>query len=177
MKIEAVSALASAIGVISAIVMQIREWRRASLTNRMATVTRYEARFEARDFRGLRRAAASYLLAPDAGGADGRDAVKSIINFFESVGYLFEKGMLTDEDAWQFFASWLVPYYVASEKVRAEEAENDPNVYCSIGRLYLAVLAVEAKKHPSRETTHLIAPEAVKQILEDESQLVVRTAA
>jgi len=177
MRPEAIPAYVSALGVIAAMYWQIREWRRASLTNRMATITSYESRFEAAEFRDLRRVAARYLLAHDATEPAGRDATKAIVNFFESIGYLFEKGMLKDEDVWQFFASWLVPYYIASEKVRAEESENDPNVYSSVGNVYLAVLAVEAKKHPTGQTSHLIAPKAVRAFLDDECKLVVRSAA
>lgn len=171
MSAEAWSALIAAIGVVITIIFQIRTWQQTNFARKIDLIANFDNRFETQEFREIRRNASTYLLDPDDGGAEGREAVCAVINFFETLGYLYSKGTIDKESVWHFFSSWLIPYYVASETVRFEKSENDSNVYIEFKKLYDVVTKEEIKRHPSNGLNHITDEDAIKEFLTSEAKL------
>lgn len=169
-----VAQLATVAGVLSAIVLQILEWRRARLSRGIDTLLTFDARFSAAEMRALRRRGAVFLLAcidgePDD--AEGRLAAKAVLNFFEAIGFLHSKGVVDAGSIWQFFAPWLLCYFEASKQFRARVAKGDPFVYCELERVFEAVKRVEEKKHPTHQLLHMTSAKALRSFLSEESKL------
>lgn len=105
----------ASIGLIITVIFQIVEWRRSRFARGLETIAALDARFESPEFREIRRRAAAYHLAESKDDRAGEEAAITVINFFETIGFLQEKKVLDSNMVWHFFASWLIPYYVASD--------------------------------------------------------------
>lgn len=166
--------LTAVVGVLSAIVFQILEWRRERLARGIDTLLAFDTRFTAQEMRRLRQRGGAHLLAFLGGNADdpeGRLAAKAVLNFFESVGFLYSKGVVDAASVWQFFAPWLLAYHEASRTFRASVAKGDPFVYCELERVAEAVRRVEVKRHPTHRLDHITAETALRSFLIEESEL------
>jgi hypothetical protein len=133
-----------------------------------------DARFDGPEFREVRRRAASYLAIPSNPDQAGAEAARAVVNFFESVGFLYNKSVIDAESAWHFFGSWVLPYYIASQALRAKGAAGDPTVYCEFEKLYKAVKRIEEERHPSGDVIHITGPEAIAEFLEAERGLQMK---
>lgn len=171
MTTEAWSALISAIGVMTAIGLQVIEWRRSSFSRRIEMMAALDSRFENPEIRDLRRRAAAWLQNQNPEDREGREAASGVINFFETLGYLYGKRAVDADGVWHFFASWLLPYYAATEHLRREIADGDRNVFCEFDKIYLAVKKIEERKHLSNDTLHIVGPDALRKFLAAESCL------
>jgi len=111
------------------------------------------------------------LLNPGAGDRAGEEAARTVLNFFETIGFLHGKKVVETETIWHFFVSWLLPYYFASDEVISMVRSRDPNSLTELERLFHAVRRIEESRHPSKDSVHLITPSALKGFLEEEASL------
>jgi hypothetical protein len=131
-------------------------------------------RFESPEFRETRRAAATHLLSGgDADGA-GAAAVADVLNFFETVAFLYRKEVLDAETVWHYFASWLLPYYASCEQHIAKEQHEDPNCYRELKPLQEAVFRIEERERSYQGANRLSAKPYLEQFLERESTLPIK---
>ena len=94
------------------------------------------------------------------------------MNFYETIGFLYSKKVIDGEIVWHFFSASLLPYFQAAfDRIVALEQNKDPNSFCELDRVYRAVQKIEASKHPSGDTLHLLRADAVQAFLKRESKL------
>jgi hypothetical protein len=153
---EGWSALASSIGVVVAIIALIVESKRARFTQSIDVISTLDNRFETPEFRETRKKAATYLINKDEEDDEGKEAVMSVLNFFEVVGYLYINRVISGPTAWHFFSSWLIPYYYTSSSIISDRQKDDPNCLCELTKLYQCVRRIEEKCHPTKDQLHLI---------------------
>lgn len=169
---EGVSALVAVIAAIWAIVAQTRESRRSRIATGFDVLARLNDQFEGSGFRRTRKQAALYLsLCPDDD-ASGDDAAMSILNFFEGVAYPWKKGLVDTEAIWHSFGAWLLPYYRATDAIRARERGKDRDAFTDMDELYEAVKAFKSKKFGKTSVDPLLSDSAIREFLTDESNLV-----
>jgi hypothetical protein len=171
LSVEAWSALAGCGGVVVAFIAMIVESKRSRLVHSIDVISNLDVRFETPEFRQTRRKAAQYLLKGDGNDDEGKEAVMDVLNFFEFVGYLCKRHVIEHETAWQFFASWLVPYYCAAHRIIQERQLSDPNCLCELKKLYHRVRKIEEKSHPSGDHLHLTSEISIKKRMEIEARL------
>ena len=172
---EAISAAAASAGVIAAIWLQIAEWKRSRFARGIDAISALDARFDGPELREVRRRAAAYFLDPKPDDVEGTEAAQHLMNFFETLGFLYEKQVIDDESVWHFFASWILPYYRESQALRTEIAKDDPNVYSSFRKVYDAVRKCEERRHASRQSVHILADDAVRAFLVEEAALATKS--
>lgn len=172
----AIGALSAVVGIIVAIIFQILEWRRQRFSRSVDIVAQMDARWESVEFREIRKQAASFLLSPqESNQAAGEESVRTVLNFFETVGFLVRKRVVDEEAVWHFFGSWLFPYFRASDRIMEQSCSLDPNCYSDFKILYGKLRRVEAKQHPTQSASHLDNRAAVTQCLKREAQLKLNT--
>ena len=167
------SALITAIALIVTILFQVRNWHKDSLSRSLNTITGLDARFESSEFRELRKRAASFLQRGGINDQAGKEAIYGVLNFFETIGFLFYKGAIDSETVWNFFGSWLPQYYAASKHIIEECRQGDPNLYIELERVHKAICKVEEKRHPSKDATHMFSAEEIEKFLRSESLITV----
>lgn len=165
------SALISTIALIVTISVQIAAWRRDRFSRGIDIIRAMDARFESSDFRELRRCAALHLIHKPENDPAGREALLGVLNFFETLGFLYAKKVVDAYSLWHFFGSWLLPYYSASSHIVDEMRTKDPSIYSELGPLYKAVCEVEKEKHPSKDTLHMLSRESIDEFLHIQSVL------
>ncbi|MGH8510112.1 MAG: DUF4760 domain-containing protein [Gammaproteobacteria bacterium] len=165
------SALISTVALIVTISVQVAAFRRDRFSRGIDAVRAMDARFESSEFRDLRRRAALYLIEKPQNDPSAREALVGVLNFFETLGFLYAKKVVDAYSVWHFFGSWLMPYYSASKHVIDELRTEDPSLYSDLGPLYQAVSKVEARKHPSKDTLHILSREAMDELLRSETVL------
>ena len=111
------SALVSTLALIVTISVQIAEWRRARFSRGIDTIAAMDTRFESAEFREVRKRAATYLATKPAADPAGRESVLGVLNFFETLGFLFAKHIVDAKTVWHFFGTWLLPYYATSKSL------------------------------------------------------------
>jgi hypothetical protein len=52
-----------------------------------------------------------------------------LLDFFEGVGLLVNRGYLNDKDVWEEFGYWVFPLYVDSRDMLDQEQKDDPTEY------------------------------------------------
>jgi len=171
---EAWAAAASVTGVIVAITALVQESRRSRFSRAIDILSRLDDRFESPEFRAIRRSAAQYLLDPADAGQTGEESVRAILNFFETLAYLFKHHAVGANMVWHYYGSWLLPYYVASKDVIAKYQHDDPNCYRETAALYDAVFQVEENERNYCDATQVISSSGVTSMLRMEADLSVQ---
>ena len=165
---ESISAFASSIGVVVAIGALIIQDRRTAFSNAIVIAAQLDARFETREFRELRRLAASYLDGINRS-QQALEALLTVLNFFDTLGFLVRKRALTTEIVWHHFGSWLLPYHFASASVISTQRTFDPSCFVELEALTKAVTALERTKRRDSASTHtLIEDAAIRNLLKSE---------
>lgn len=168
MTVEGLSALASGAGVIVAICHLIAESRRGRFSRGIDLLLRLTDEFDATALRAARKAAALNLLEPiHQSGADKPQ--KTVLNFFEKVGYLQNCGALDAKAVWQEFSTWLIPYFYCSSALVEKLTQCDPNTYAELKTAYKRIEAIEKRKNGTGGIASLIAPTAIQEFLRNEA--------
>lgn len=169
MSVEAWTALIAAGAAIWTVWANTVEWRRGRLLKGIEMMEAYSKEFDSDAFKDKRRVAAVYLLSEARSDRDPPGELCEILDFLEGIGFAYGKKLIEAEAIWHSFASWLLPYSVATADVVAKMRARDPTLYEDFLSLCKAVEAVEAARHPSQNTLHLTSPSHVKRFLKDEA--------
>ena len=170
MEPEAWSALIAVLAVSWTVWANTTEWKRGRLLKGIELIEAYCKEFDSEPFRERRKAAAIYLLNEARNNADPPADLCNILDFLEGIGFVHGKKLIEAEAVWHSFASWLLPYSVATTAVVAKLRERDPTLYEDFLSLCRAVEVIEAKRHPSNSSLHLTSPAYVKRFLKDEAR-------
>jgi hypothetical protein len=165
------SALFTGIGLIWAFTAQTIEWRRNRFVRGIDAITGLDRRFDSPEFRKTRREAATFLLRTSSDDDSEDGALFDVLDFFETVGYLWRKKLIDTETAWHFFASWLLPYVAASESIIAHSRKDDPSLFRELDKMFIEVKYFERTQHPSHEADHLLSRDSIADFLRSEAAL------
>lgn len=171
MSAEGWSALATGIAVIVAISAIVIESRRARFSHSLQIMGRLDERFESLEFRETRRRAAAYLISRGETDPHGEAALRDVLNFFDTIGFLFRRKAVDAQTVWHYFSSWILPYYSASSKYLHGEQKRDPLCYREIEPLYNAVFAIEERERHYVDASSVTSKEAVERMLREEAIL------
>ena len=140
----AIGSIATSIGVIVAIVAFIIESYQYRFTKAIDILMQFDNRFDSPEFRKIRRRAAEFPLSGSKEeDKDGRQAIADVLNFFETVAFLYRNKAIKANMVWHTFASWLLPYWKASESYIQKRLLDDPNSYGETAVLFDAVWSIE----------------------------------
>jgi hypothetical protein len=165
------SAVVAIIALIWTMTAQTVAWRRDRYSRGLDSLSDLDERFESPDFRAVRRKASAYLLTPKADNVEGIQAVRTVLNLFETIGFLYRTKMVTVEIVWHYFGTWLLPYCVASKKYIERTQEDDPQVYSELRGIYRAVLRYDKRRHPKGKPYAVTSDDGVARLLEAEATL------
>jgi hypothetical protein len=171
----ALAAIGAIVAALSAVTAQLVQSRHRRLGRRIDLVLKFEAQFETVNFIMIRQRAATFLLSRDPADKRGEDAVYSVLNFFESVGYFREKKLLDDESIWTFLSFWMLKYCAAAKQQLSDARARDNDSFAYISPMFEAMKQYKQKRNPMRSIEHLVSPAQVKEFLEDESSLLSET--
>lgn len=130
---------------------------------RVDLILKLGERLERPEMREARAEAARALLANRA---DDELAVEDVLNFFEEIGYLYEKHAIDPKSIYAFFSSWMATYYYATEQYRAECQKDDPDVWTGFENAFHAIR--QFKPQAMKQMTS----EEIKEHLQAEAELV-----
>lgn len=170
------SALSAVAGVLLAITFQIIEWRRQRYSKGIDTIAQMDSRWDSAEFREIRRQASRFLVNPDSiTKSSGEEAVRTVLNFFETLGFLERKTVVDAEAVWHFFGSWIFPYFHGSKPVMDRSRELDPNCYTELENLFKKIQKIERTAHPSKNSLHVEVDRYIKDFLRREASLELDT--
>jgi hypothetical protein len=161
------AALIATGGLIVTIWFQIVEWRRTHASKSLDIVLALEARFQSDEFAQKRRLAARSL---QVGGTDarGQRAICDVLDFLETLGFLYGRRALDAETIWHFFGHWLLHYYVAAERIIKEEQGRSATLYVELDSLFQVIRDVELKRDPSAIGDRMFSRDAIDRFLSEE---------
>lgn len=169
------SAVVAIVALIWTMITQTIAWRRDRYSRGVESLSKLDERFETAEFRAVRKSAAAYLLTSSDNDTKGKQALRTVLNLFENIGFLYRMEMVTPEMVWHYFGSWLLPYVFASGPTIKREQHDDPLVYCELEAIFNAVSAYDSRRHPKGGSDHVLAAEAIRRFLQDESELSSET--
>jgi len=168
----AVGSIASSIGVIVAIFTFIYESRRFRFTKAIDILMQYDNRFDSPEFRATRRRAAKFLISGNKKeDKDGRQAINDVLNFFETIAFLYKNKIIKANMVWHTFGCWLLPYCKAAESYIQESRLEDPSSYEDTDTLFTDVLDIEKTSRYNRTKKSIIDDESLNHILKCEAEL------
>ena len=150
---------------------QIKAWNRDVRSRAIETLRGFEVDWDDDKRKKARSIAARYLLNPESDPDRGRITLMAVLNFFESLGYLYDEGVVEIDGIWHFFSSCILPWYTAGRREIGIWQDYDENLYNLLDKLYNAVREVECRKHSSNSAVHAISPQAVHDFLLEESDV------
>jgi hypothetical protein len=169
----AIGSIATSVGVIVAVVALIIESRRSRFTKAIDILMQFDNRFDSLEFREIRCRAAEFLLSGSKEeDKDGRQAIADVLNFFETVAFLYRNKAIRADMVWHTFASWLLPYWKAAESYVQRRRLDDPNSYGETAVLFDAVWSIEQKQIRDQTEKSIITDESLNRILRSETELV-----
>jgi len=170
----AIGSIATSIGVIVAVILFIIESRRSMFTKAVDILMQYDNRFNSQEFRKIRRRAAEFFLSGSKEeDKDGRQAIADVLNFFETVAFLYCNKAIKANMVWHTFASWLVPYWKAAESYTQKRLLDDPNSYRETAVLFDAVWSIEQEQLHDHTEKSIIKGESLNRFLKSEAELPI----
>jgi hypothetical protein len=70
-----------------------------------------------------------------------------VINFFEEVGLLVNRGYLDSEDTWEMFSDTVFPLFDGCKVSIREDQRSDANIFTNFVALYSALAKVEKRRN------------------------------
>lgn len=169
----AIGSIATGIGVIVTVIVFIVESRRSRFARAIDILMQFDSRFDSPEFRGIRRCAAEFLLSgAKEEDRDGRQAIADVLNFFETVAFLYRNKVIEANMVWHTFASWLLPYWKASDSYLRRRLLDDPNSYRETAVLFEAVWSIEKKELHDRTEQSIVTEESLTRFLKTEVELL-----
>jgi hypothetical protein len=92
-----------------------------------------------------------------------------ILDFFETIGLLVDRGYLDETDVWENFGYSIFPFYADTRDTIDEEQKNNPTYYTHFVSLVARMRAVEKAQHGD---TGPVTKDDVKEYWQDEVELV-----
>ena len=120
---NAVTALDGVAAAIAALATMVAESRRSRFAQQIDLLLRFEDRFATPDFLSIRKRAATGLTT------DKPDESDDVLDFFETVGLLVQKGALNPQMVWNSFAYWLLHYTAAASEHISKAQTADPALW------------------------------------------------
>lgn len=139
----AIMAGAAIIAIIISLVVHKRESRQSRLSLAADLISRLDAEFNTEQFREKRKSAAT-ALRKDAG--SGTRSADYILDFFERVALLTNKGALDREMVWNTFFYWFHRYrHCARDRIEVVR-KDDPTIWTDFIDLYDNLEMMEKRK-------------------------------
>lgn len=138
--ISGLAALVTAVFAIIAVLAQIRMTRYAW---KLDFLWRMNDRFNSDKMRFIRRAVCSGLVNNEI-----TDDVDDILDFFDGVGLLLEKGTLDIEMVWNDLGYWATGYWYPCLTYIREKQDVDRHFYTRYEELVNRLNRLNAKKYP-----------------------------
>jgi hypothetical protein len=178
MDANTVIAVASVVGVTVSLRIAYLQNERARFAQEISILAQMDSRFDGAEFRDVRSRAATWLSAgSDGADIEGEVATRELLNFFETLAYLYSKAVITAESAYHYFGSWILPYYEASRTFVKREQVRDQNCYGEFFALREAVFQIEREKTNCVETRKAISnPNVDAFLIREASQATWREA-
>jgi hypothetical protein len=142
------ASIAYTVGVIQAnATRQAADKQIAAIKSSLQATTLFELmdKFDSREFQGkLKNAAKACLAHLDT--TDPGVAVEDVLDFFDDVAFLVNKGALDEEMMWHTFYHWVRVYYQASEQYIINRQKREPAVWSAFSQIYPRLNALEQAK-------------------------------
>jgi hypothetical protein len=72
-----------------------------------------------------------------------------VLNFFEEIGLLVNRGYLETKDVWEMFSDTVFPIFACCKEQILRDQEHDPNIYVHLAKLHQGLIRIE-KAHRGR---------------------------
>ncbi|HKT31617.1 MAG TPA: hypothetical protein VJS89_03875 [Gammaproteobacteria bacterium] len=158
------AAIIAAIAILISIWRQIAESRRYRLSQSIELLLKLEDRFDSASFRNLRKIAARSAIEGNFAG------LEPILDYFETVGLLLERGVLDEEMIWSTFSNWILNYAQIGTQYIAEVQAEDSTLWTYMMRLRDRMDEVQERithqKYPS------LTPDERENFLREEAYLI-----
>lgn len=93
----------------------------------------------------------------------------NVLNFFELIGLLVQRGYLSAEDVWEMFGVWIFAYFQASSASREEQSRKaDPNSYTKLDALHRKIKIIEMRNHG---TSFQLGSESLREFWKSEAPI------
>jgi hypothetical protein len=102
-------------------------------------------------------------------GVSRPSAQYEILNFFETIGLLVDRGYLDATDVWENFSDDMLTFYADTRDELLEEQRTDPTFYNHFVSLIEKLRVIEKAQHGTREP---VTKEDLKDYWTDETTLV-----
>ncbi len=151
------------IAAVSAIVGLILQDRLTKFTVSVNLLVGFDNKYDEPAMVKKRKMAARALLS-----GKNRDAVRDVLNFFEEIGILLQKGAVDPDLVYNQFAYSAISYWMASREYTEELRSADPTWFSAY-----AYLISRMNKRSSKHDPYLPSEKELREFLVNESKLVI----
>lgn len=141
----------------------VGERRRFRLSQSVALLLKFEDRFDSDRIRGIRIKAARGIAR------NNLDEVDDVLDQFETIDLLVEKGVLDEEMVWCSFGYWLLMYMYTTENYIKESQAEDPTTWTYFLSLSKRVKEIENSMHGTLKSKP--SKEDIQNFIKSESNL------
>lgn len=149
MALVATLAALGAVAAVAIVVLELRQHeQRDSLRAALEVLTHLDVEWSSEEMSKSRGAAASALLQ-----ARPSHDVDDILDFFDQVAYLVQRGALDTETVWYRFYWPMANYWFASQDYVAKVRQEDPDTWNNLDPVMAELTAIELqrRKHTSAD--------------------------
>src|SRR5207302_6853258 len=97
--------------------------------------------------------------------------VDDVLDFFEIVGLLLERGAIDEEMAWAFFSPWVFHYVHGFGDYVATSCQDDPAAWEHVRPLFERFLQIEARRTGRTREAIIPSDDALRRWFESEAKL------
>lgn len=125
------TSIVSVVGVLTALIALIIENRRGRLALQIDIMMRLQDKLESQDMLNCRIIAAKKLLSRDRMNYELGD----ILNFFATIGFLYERRAIDTDLAYKEFSYWMIRYWLCAEIYIAQSRSTDLQSWRTLERI------------------------------------------
>jgi hypothetical protein len=144
---------------MNAVDMAKKQVESASFASGIPVINDFRKKIESTEFKELRKISAQHLLEGTGieyvkGRESIRPEIEAVLNEYESIAILVEKGGIDEDLVYNYFSDWILHMFPAAEDILNSNQKENPTYYENFRKLHQRMMASEERKHghpqPSR---------------------------
>ncbi len=160
-----IASTTSVVAVIITLVIFIIEARHSNLALKTELLLNLQEKFDASEFREIRKTAARKLLNRE----DPNYELSDVLDFFASIGFLYQRKAIDQDLAFNNFSYWMIRYWLCSEEYIAQERQVDILGWVTLEKITIVLMKREMKSGYPPYTKELLT-----RFLQEEGRLLPR---
>jgi Domain of unknown function (DUF4760) len=143
---------------LNAVEMAKKQVESASFASGIPVINDFRNKIETDAFKELRKISAEFLLEGKGIAAlNGRvyvcPQIEAVLNEYESIAILVEKGGLDEDLVYNYFSDWILTVFPAAEDILDSNQKQNPTYYENFRKLHQRMMVIEERKNGNPRPT------------------------